>query len=73
MDGISHRTSEAFIDSGKYTKERREELSQFIWDYIQSPDETQLEERLGELLAEFREPERLYLKKNWEPDRKSVV
>ncbi|KAM4061907.1 hypothetical protein HRG_008824 [Hirsutella rhossiliensis] len=61
------------LDSGKYTKKRREELLRFVWDYIQAPDEARLEERRGELLAEIREPERLYPKNNWQPKERQFV
>ncbi|RKK88928.1 hypothetical protein BFJ68_g16837 [Fusarium oxysporum] len=33
----------------------------------------QLEERRGKLLAEFREPERLYVKNNWEPKERQFI
>jgi hypothetical protein len=59
---VAQNFKKRLLDSGNYTKERREELPRFIWDYIQSLDEMQLEERRGKLLAEFREPERLYLR-----------
>ncbi|KAM4063294.1 hypothetical protein HRG_013853 [Hirsutella rhossiliensis] len=61
------------LDSGKYTKERREELLRLVWDYIQAPDEEQLEKRRGKLLAEIREPERLYLENNWKPKERQFA
>ncbi|KAK2471402.1 hypothetical protein H9L39_17633 [Fusarium oxysporum f. sp. albedinis] len=70
---VAQNFKKRLLDSDNYTKERREELSRFIWDYIQSLDEMQLEERRGKLLAEFREPERLYLKNNWEPKERQFV
>ncbi|KAH7231231.1 uncharacterized protein BKA55DRAFT_696126 [Fusarium redolens] len=70
---VAQNFKKRLLDSGNYTKERREELSRFIWDYIQSLDEMQLEERRGKLLAEFREPERLYVKNNWEPKERQFV
>jgi MULE transposase domain len=55
------------IDVGKYTKEQREELIKFVWNYIQSPNKTELGSRRDKLLAELHEPERRYLQENWEP------
>ncbi|KJZ68301.1 hypothetical protein HIM_12309 [Hirsutella minnesotensis 3608] len=53
------------LDSGRYTKERREDLLRLIWEYIQAPDEEQLGKGRHRLLAEMREPERLYVENNW--------
>lgn len=70
---VAQNFKKRLLDSGNYTKERREELSRFIWDYIQSPDETHLEQRREKLLAEFRESERVYLRKNWEVKERQFV
>lgn len=70
---VAQNFKKRLLDSGNYTKERREELSRLVWDYIQSRDETQLEERRGKLLAELREPEHLYLKNNWQSKEHQFV
>ncbi|KAH6973981.1 hypothetical protein EDB80DRAFT_831305 [Ilyonectria destructans] len=70
---VAQNFKKRLLDSGNYTKDRREELSRLVWDYIQSRDETQLEERRGKLLAELQESERLYLKNHWEPKERQFV
>ncbi|KJZ69900.1 hypothetical protein HIM_10711 [Hirsutella minnesotensis 3608] len=61
------------LDSGRYTKERREDLLRLIWEYIQAPDEEQLGKGRHKLLAEMREPERLYVENNWKEKEKQFA
>jgi len=49
------------VVAGQYTKERREELINFIWDWVKSSTVTVLEERREHLLTELKTPERDYL------------
>jgi hypothetical protein len=53
-------------DTG-YLKERREELTSYIWDYIKSSTKAELETNQQDLLNQVKPSDQVYLDRNWIP------
>ena len=56
-----------------YSKVRRDEVHDIIWQWIQSPDFFDLERNRGVLLANLDLPEQQYMEDNWLPKKRLVV